>query len=275
MGSTVTPYQKRDLTAAIRQFSIQGKQGYVVSVVASQADKFTSLEADITVGISRSYQQSDLLACSDVQMRDIYGISYLLFKHGTILHRRLRVVLNEFVYRTILLSIIQLFFFIMSGFSTVLPYGALYFASHVAIISPIQYFLEGIMHTDYGYGIFHRIFGEYKFNKAHFLNVFDFSGVINSAIFDAILFCLFYGAWTTTMLQDLLIARDGKNMAWQSSIAMNSIIISLFQYYRHRSVLCSTKAFLILNFFTFVVSLAFIAEDEYLAGVSMLIQSPN
>ena len=55
VGSTVTPYQKRDLTAAIRQFSIQGKQGYVVSVVASQADKFTSLEADITVGISRSY----------------------------------------------------------------------------------------------------------------------------------------------------------------------------------------------------------------------------
>lgn len=56
VGSTVTPYQKRDLTAAIRQFSIQGKQGYVVSVVASQTDKFTSLEADITVGISRSYQ---------------------------------------------------------------------------------------------------------------------------------------------------------------------------------------------------------------------------
>ena len=51
VGSNVTPYQKRDLTAAIRMFSIQGKQGYVVSVVAQQADKFTSLEADITVGV--------------------------------------------------------------------------------------------------------------------------------------------------------------------------------------------------------------------------------
>jgi len=38
----------------------------VVSVVAVQTDKFTSLEADITVGISKVYQQSDLLACSDV-----------------------------------------------------------------------------------------------------------------------------------------------------------------------------------------------------------------
>ena len=208
-------------------------------------------------------------------MRDIYGISYLLFKHGTILHRRLRVVLNEFVYRTILLSIIQLFFFIMGGFSTVLPYGALFFATHVAIISPIQYFFEGIMHTDYGYGIFHRIFGEYKFNKAHNLNVFDFGGVIFSAVFDSLLFCLFYGAWASTKLQDLLIARDGKNLSWQSSNVMNSFILSLFQYWRHRSVLCATNVFLFLNFFTFFISLAFIAEDEYMAGVQMIVNSPN
>mgnify|MGYP000870699494 FL=1 len=139
--------------------------------------------------------------------------------------------------------------------------------THVAIISPIQYFLEGIMHTDYGYGIFHRIFGEYKFNKAHNLNIFDFSGVIFSSVFDAILFCLFYGAWASTFLQDLLVTTDGKNMAWQSSIAVNSIILSLFQYYRHRSTLCSTKIFIFLNFITFFISLAFIAEDEHLAGL--------
>lgn len=215
------------------------------------------------------------MACSDVQMRDIYGISYLLFKHGTILHRRLRVVLNEFVYRTILLSIIQLFFFIMSGFSTVLPYGALFFATHVAIISPVQYFLEGIMHTDYGYGIFHRIFGEYKFNKAHNLNIFDFSGVIFSSIFDAVLFCLFYSAWASTMLQDLLVATNGQNLAWQSSTSMNSIILSLFQYWRHRSTVCATKLFMFLNFFTFFISLAFITEDEYFAGMDILMRSPN
>ena len=131
-------------------------------------------------------------------MRDIYGISYLLFKHGTILHRRLRIVLGEFVYRTILLLIIQLFFFVMSGFSTVLPYGPLFFATHVALISPLNYSIEGILHWHYGYGIFHRIFGEYKLNKAHKMDIFDFSSVISSAIFDAFLFCLFYSAWSAT-----------------------------------------------------------------------------
>ena len=70
------------------------------------------------------------------------------------------------------------------------------------------------MHSDYGYGIFHRIFGEYKFNKSHNMTVFDFSGVISSASFDAVLFCLFYGAWASSFLQDLLISSDGKNLAW-------------------------------------------------------------
>ena len=51
IGSSVTPYQKRDLAAAIRQFSIQGNQGNVVSVVVKQADKFVSLEADYTIAI--------------------------------------------------------------------------------------------------------------------------------------------------------------------------------------------------------------------------------
>ena len=134
-----------------------------------------------------------------MQIRDIYGITYLLFKHGTILHRRLRVVLNEFLYRTILLQIIQLFFFITSGFTTVLPYNQLFFATHVAFVSPLLYFFEGITHVDYGFAIFHRIFGEYKFNKTHNLGVLDFTPVILSSLFDSGLICLFYGAWTSNM----------------------------------------------------------------------------
>ena len=125
-----------------------------------------------------------------------------------------------------------------------------------------MYLLEGILHQDYGYGIFHRIFGEYKFNKAHNLNFFDFSGVISSSIFDAFLFCLFYLAWASSYLQDLLVSNDGKNLAWLSSLTLNSIILALFQYWRHRATLCSTKVFLFSNFFLFLISLAFIFEDE-------------
>ena len=125
-------------------------------------------------------------------MQDVYGISYLLFKHGTVMHRRVGVVLNEFLYRTVLLSIVQLFFFTMSGFSTVLPYNPFFFTAFSSVLSLLQYYFEGIMHMDYGYGIFHRIFGEYKFNKRYSLNFFDFSGVMITAAIDGFFYCLFY-----------------------------------------------------------------------------------
>ena len=64
-------------------------------------------------------------------------------------------------------------------------------------------------------------------------------------------------------------------MAWQSSVALNSIILSLFQFYRHRSTVCATKVFLFLNGFTFTISLLFIGEDEYLAGIEKIFNSPN
>ena len=56
---------------------------------------------------------------------------------------------------------------------------------------------------------------------------------------------------------------------------MNSVILSLFQYWRHRSTLCVTKGFFFLNLITFIFSLAFIAEDEYMAGLTILIKAPN
>ena len=56
---------------------------------------------------------------------------------------------------------------------------------------------------------------------------------------------------------------------------MNSIILSLFFYWRHRSTVYSPKALSIANFLIFFVSLAFAMEDEYMAGLDILIRSPN
>ena len=73
-----------------------------MSVIASQTDKYTSKEADVIVGLAISNQQSDILAQSDITMKDIYGLSYLLFKHGSMSIRRLKRVVLEFLYQTIL-----------------------------------------------------------------------------------------------------------------------------------------------------------------------------
>jgi len=52
---------------------------------------------------------------------------------------------------------------------------------------------------------------------------------------------------------------------------MNSVILTLFQYWRHRTTLSVTKVFAFFNFFFLVVSLTFVLEDKNLDGVKMLV----
>ena len=73
----------------------------------------------------------------------------------------------------------------------------------------------------------------------------------------------------------MLINDEGKNLAWQASTALNSIILSLFQYWRHRSTVCTTKYFLVMNFFIFLISFGFIFTDLQIPGFMMMINSPN
>ena len=63
------------------------------------------------------------------------------------------------------MMLIQYIFFFCSGLTQTLPYGFFFFVMFMLIISPLQYFIEGILHQEYAYGIQHRIFGQYKFNR--------------------------------------------------------------------------------------------------------------
>lgn len=94
-------------------------------------------EADITVGLIQNYKQSDVLARTDVQMKNIYGLTYLFFRHGTLAHRRAKIVLTEFIGRTVTTQLISIFFFFVHGFSYMLPYGRLFFSFFMAVQTPI------------------------------------------------------------------------------------------------------------------------------------------
>ena len=69
-------------------------------------------------------------------MKNTYGLTYLLFKHGTLAHCRTKVVLDEFIYRTILTLIVQLFVFVMSGFSYTVIYGKFFYPFFMAFLTP-------------------------------------------------------------------------------------------------------------------------------------------
>ena len=52
--------------------------------------------------------------------------------------------------------------------------------------------MEGISHIDYGYGIVHRIFGEYRSNLTTQLAFIDFINVFVSGLLDALIFISTY-----------------------------------------------------------------------------------
>jgi hypothetical protein len=58
-------------------------------VISSAEDIPSIAEADVSVGILTRYKLSLSLITCDMVMKDLYPITYILFKHGTISHRRL------------------------------------------------------------------------------------------------------------------------------------------------------------------------------------------
>ena len=97
-------------------------------------------------------------------MRGLYPLTYLLFKHGTLANRRVKIVFDEFLYRTALTMIVQIIFFIATGFSHTDIYGKLFYPFFMVCLTPAQFWIEAITHQGYGYNILYRIFGEYKHN---------------------------------------------------------------------------------------------------------------
>jgi len=70
-------------------------------------------------------------------MKNLYGLTYLFFRHGTLAHRRAKVVMTEFIGRTVTTLLIAFFFFFVNGFSYMLPYTRFFFSFYMAVLTPI------------------------------------------------------------------------------------------------------------------------------------------
>ena len=73
--------------------------------------------ADVTVGLDNKSKITDCINGVDIKLNDLYGLSYLLFKHGSLYRRREASVQGLFNYRTVLFDFLAIFLFILTGFS--------------------------------------------------------------------------------------------------------------------------------------------------------------
>ena len=133
--------------------------------------------------------------------------------------------------------------------------------------------MQGISHTDYGYNVYHRIFGEYRFNLIQQVSLKDFFEVFLTSFLDAAFFMLCFFAAGALNLDYQIDALDRQPLTWQSHIILNNILLSIINIYRSRSIKSNVMIFTVSNYLFFLFSLITVLEDENLSGFSALFRS--
>ena len=231
-------------------------------------------ESDIAIGLASNGKMidSDVIANSDIQMHDIYGLSYLLFKHGNCVHKRMMQIVKEFTYRTIFAMFVHFIFFVASGLTVGVTLSDTYFSIFMAFLSPVSYVLEAIFHIEYGQKIFHRVFGLYKNNQINDLGNLEMFGVIISAVLDAAVLSMFVVA--EIMYNDTnLDVESGKTLTMETQLIINSIVFAIFHFSRYKSHLVEIWNFTLIESVFFFISLNLIVVNDRIDTIKQLIMS--
>lgn len=235
-------------------------------------------EADIKIGLIGKYRSSDNIALTDLNVSELHSLTYILFKHASHLNRRQRALINFFFYRTILMMAIITYYVIAAGLSSILPFQLFFTMIFMHILTPLQYFLFGISHKDYGFDQFHRIFGEYRNNQ--FVNLFSGGQALQTsskALIDAFLLCFFALSQQLFMQWSAgpVIYNTGIVVSQEAHICYNSIILSLIQLKRMRDNNSNISFFQPFYYLCFFLSIIFVLEDDNLIGLRSLFQAPG
>lgn len=54
-----------------------------MAVVSNNHDRFMIKHADVSISLQKTIVNSDIQASTDISIKSLYGLTYLLFKHGS------------------------------------------------------------------------------------------------------------------------------------------------------------------------------------------------
>ena len=134
--------------------------------------------------------------------------------------------------------------------------------------------MEGISHIDYGYGIVHRIFGEYRSNLTTQLAFVDFLNVFIVGMLDGLIFISTYLFTGVVGWDQQVDAVNGFPLSDQSNLILNAISLSMINIFRARGVRNVVLIFSASNYIFFFLSMITVLEDEYLLGVKAMVSCP-
>ena len=110
--------------------------GYVLSIVGNASDMYMLNEADVKIGLVQKYRSSDNMAITDMNVAELHSLTYILFKHASLLNRRVYSLINFFFYRTILMTAIITYYIISAGLSHTLPFQMFFTMVFMHMLTP-------------------------------------------------------------------------------------------------------------------------------------------
>lgn len=107
------------------------------------------------------------------------------------------------------------------------------------------------------------------------MQYWSYAGVVVTAMVDAGISCLVY-VISSFHASDLQVTHaSARVLSRQSFVLLNSIVLAMMHIARVSAIRSSTSIFNVSRFLFFLCSLAFVLEDEHLAGFQMLLSSVN
>ena len=137
-----------------------------MSIVGSPEDRNLSQKAasDVCCFVMNRQNSKDIEINSDITISQFYSINYLLFKHGSQLHRRIIVACRLHVRKTVFLCVLFLSQYFLSGFEVVNRFKKYFLGFYLTLGFELLAFVTAALYESESFQFLHRINGQYKCN---------------------------------------------------------------------------------------------------------------
>mmetsp|Transcript_14892 Transcript_14892/g.23076 ORF Transcript_14892/g.23076 Transcript_14892/m.23076 type:complete len:194 (-) Transcript_14892:1424-2005(-) len=168
-----------------------GDEIYSLAVVAGFEDFYMLNSASVSLNLEIANDKStDFTARSQANIRDFSSISYLLFKHASMDHRRIVALLCGVIHQTLVVSLVLTVHSGQSGFTgfTLIPTS--FYLIFMIFLNPLFFVLNALFRRTESQEFLHRIYGQYRCNYNGFNRIFQ--DIPKTCLIGFLDFLLFY-----------------------------------------------------------------------------------
>lgn len=182
IGSGVSPALKGRLSSEIVNFTKIGRDqnaGYVMSIIGSPEDRNLSQKAaaDVCCFVMNRQNSKDIEINSDLTISHFYAITYLLFKHGSQLHRRVIVASRFHLRKSLFICMLFIVQYVGAGYEIVSQFNNYFLAIYLTVGFELLVLVTAALYESEAFQFLHRVNGQYKCN--HTIKVVNVNMIIS------------------------------------------------------------------------------------------------